>query len=110
MRAKALLDAKSIAYNEYIIDHDDESREVMMKRTGGSKSVPQIFINGRGIGGTHELEALDSAGQLDIMLGERPRNFVAEEATERRRAAAAAEPSEEDGSGLRDLLNRFWRR
>ena len=79
MQAKTLLDRKGVTYNEFIIDHDDESKEVMLKRSGGQSSVPQIFINGRGIGGTDQLEALDGAGQLDLLLGERPRYSQPEE-------------------------------
>jgi glutaredoxin 3 len=107
MRAKGILDRKSVKYSEYIIDHDDESREVMIKRCGGPRSVPQIFINGRDIGGSEELEALEAAGQLDLMLAEKPRNLLAEEAA---RARAAAQERPDDGSGgLRNLLPRFLR-
>lgn len=100
MRAKALLDRKGVAYNEFIIDSDDESREVMLQRSGGNSSVPQIFINGRAIGGTEQLEALDTAGQLDVILGERPRDIHAEEANK-----AQNQPE----SGARGLFARFVR-
>lgn len=100
MRAKALLDRKGVAYNEYIIDSDDESRQVMLQRSGGNSHVPQIFINGRAIGGTEQLEALDISGQLDVILGELPRDFHAEEAT-----AAQEQPR----SGGRGLFARFGR-
>lgn len=102
MRAKALLDRKGVTYNEFIIDSDDESREVMMQRSGGKKSVPQIFINGRSIGGTEQLEGLDASGQLDLILGERPRDFVAEE-------AKAAKATPQSGGGGRGLFARFGR-
>ncbi|MFM7754391.1 MAG: glutaredoxin domain-containing protein, partial [Cyanobium sp.] len=45
MRAKALLDGKGAFYNEFITDSDEESLEVMRRRTGGKQDVPQIFIN-----------------------------------------------------------------
>lgn len=106
MRAKGILDRKGVRYSEYIIDHDPESREVMIKRCGGPRSVPQIFINGRDIGGSEELEALEAAGQLDLMLAELPRNFLAEEAA---RAQATANPRSDDDSGLRSLLPHFLR-
>ncbi len=95
MRAKALLDRKGVAYNEFIIDSDDESRQVMLQRSGGNSSVPQIFINGRAIGGTEQLEALDLAGQLDVILGERPRDIHAEEAR-----AMQQDQSQNRGRGL----------
>lgn len=101
MRAKALLDRKGVTYNEFIVDSDDESRLVMLQRSGGNSSVPQIFINGRAIGGIDQLEALDLSGQLDLILGEQPRNVHAEEAA----AAADAKPQ---GSG-RGLFARFSR-
>lgn len=95
MRAKALLDRKAVTYNEFIIDSDDESRQVMLQRSGGNSKVPQIFINGRAIGSTDQLEALETSGQLDVILGERPRDFVAEEA-----AAARAQEQPQVGRGL----------
>lgn len=106
MRAKGILDRKGVRYSEYIIDHDEESREVMLKRCGGPRSVPQIFINGRDIDGSDALAALDTAGQLDLLLAEKPRDFLAEEAA---RAGAAAADHPEDGSGRRGLFPRFLR-
>jgi len=103
MRAKALLDRKGVTYNEFIIDSDDESRQVMLQRSGGNGSVPQIFINGRAIGGTEQLEALDAAGQLDVLLGQRPRDFHAEE------ARSAQEGPSQGASGVRGLFARFGR-
>lgn len=79
MRAKALLDRKGVTYNEFIIDSDDESRQVMLQRSGGNDRVPQIFINGRAIDGMEQLEALDLAGELDQLLGEQPHSVHANE-------------------------------
>lgn len=101
MRAKALLDRKGVTYSEFIIDSDDESRQVMLQRSGGDSSVPQIFINGRAIGGTEQLEALDAAGQLDAILGQRPRDFGAEDASKAR--------PQQPQSGGRGLFARFGR-
>ena len=68
-RAKALLDAKGAAYTEHDITGDDAAREKMAaERTGGKKSVPQIFIGGRHVGGCDDLHALDRAGELDALL------------------------------------------
>jgi glutaredoxin 3 len=99
MRAKALLDRKGVTYNEFIIDSDDESRQVMLQRSSGKDSVPQIFINGRAIHGMEQLEALDLAGELDQLLGEQPHNVHAKE----------AQMSPEPESGSRGLFARFGR-
>lgn len=68
MRAKTLLDRKGVEYEEYCIDGDDEAREEMAKRANGRRSLPQIFINDRHIGGSDELYALNSEDKLDPML------------------------------------------
>jgi glutaredoxin 3 len=107
MRAKALLDRKGVTYNEFIIDSDDESRQVMLKRSGGNSKVPQIFINGRAIDGIELLEALDASGQLDVVLGEGARDVHAEEA---KVARESKEGEAVSGSiGLRGILARFGR-
>lgn len=67
-RAKALLDRKGIAYEEYVIDGDEAARAVMAQRAQGRRSVPQIFINDRPIGGCDDLHALEDKGQLDALL------------------------------------------
>ena len=72
MRAKGLLDRKGVMYNEFFVDSDDANREVMMKRANGQKTLPQIFIGGRHIGGFEQLSELDSYGQLDAMLNPPP--------------------------------------
>jgi glutaredoxin 3 len=41
----------------------------MVQRSGGAKTVPQIFIDGRGIGGSDQLSELDRSGELDVLLG-----------------------------------------
>jgi glutaredoxin 3 len=66
-RARALLDARGVAYTEIDVDLIPGARAEMMARGGGS-TVPQIFIDGKPIGGADELRALDAAGQLDFML------------------------------------------
>lgn len=68
LRAKALLQAKGVAYQEYRIDGDEAARDKMALRTGGRRSVPQIFINDRHVGGCDDLHALDAAGKLDGLL------------------------------------------
>lgn len=68
VRAKQLLASKGLAYVEYGVDGSDESRLRMMERTGGRRSVPQIFINDQGIGGYLELLQMERAGELDALL------------------------------------------
>ncbi|AGY56256.1 glutaredoxin 3 [Gloeobacter kilaueensis] len=68
VRAKALLKQKNVAFTEYSIDGDEEARDRMAERAAGRRSVPQIFIEGRHIGGCDDLYALDRAGQLDPLL------------------------------------------
>ena len=67
-QAKRLLGKKGVAYQEYAIDGDDEAREKMSERAGGRRTVPQIFINDRGIGGCDELHELERRGTLDDLL------------------------------------------
>jgi glutaredoxin 3 len=66
--AKGLLDRLGVSYNEFIIDDDEINKEVMMKRSGGRTSAPQIFIDGITIGGYVELQKLNTAGELAALL------------------------------------------
>ncbi len=68
-RAKALLDEKGAAYDETDVMMDDKKRGEMRERSGRS-TVPQIFINGRHIGGSDDLAALERAGELDALLAQ----------------------------------------
>lgn len=68
IRAKALLDSKGVKYTEHNITGDDEARAKMMKRTGGPRTVPQIFVNDVHYGGCDDLHALDAQGKLDGIL------------------------------------------
>ena len=67
-RAKHLLEAKGVAYEEISVDFGGELRNQMIQRANGRSTVPQIFIHGRHIGGCDELLALERAGQLDTLL------------------------------------------
>ena len=67
-RAKALLDAKDVDYTEYDISGKDDERAKMVERTGGPRSVPQIFIDDKHIGGCDDLHALEDKGELDALL------------------------------------------
>ena len=67
-RARALLDSKSVDYEAYDITGDNAARAKMIERTGGAKSVPQIFINDKLIGGCDDLYALNNQGKLEGLL------------------------------------------
>ena len=68
-RAKSLLDKKGVAYTEHNIMMKPALRAKMIERAGGKTSVPQIFIDDKGIGGCDELFELDFDDELDPMLG-----------------------------------------
>ncbi len=68
IKARALLDLKDVDYIGYDITGDDAARQKMIVRTGGPKSVPQIFIDDNHIGGCDDLHSLDKQGKLDDML------------------------------------------
>ena len=69
MRAKALLNRKGVDYEEIDVDRDPNLRQRMMQRAGGRRTVPQIFVDGRHVGGSDDLAALERAGELDALLG-----------------------------------------
>lgn len=69
VRAKALLDGKSVAYTEYDITLTTAKRAEMRARSPQASTVPQIFIDDTAVGGCDDLHALDRAGKLDLMLG-----------------------------------------
>ena len=68
-RAKGLLDKKGVAYEEMDVMEDGPKRTEMRTRSKRS-TVPQIFINGRHIGGSDELADLERAGKLDALLAQ----------------------------------------
>lgn len=67
--AKRLLDSKGVEYIEYGLDFDPDEREIMLQRSDGQRTVPQIFINNQHIGGYQDLVELESRGALDALLG-----------------------------------------
>jgi glutaredoxin 3 len=67
-RAKRLLDSKGVAFEEYDVMMDQGKKREMVDRAGGRSTVPQIFLDGRHIGGSDELHDLDRAGKLDPLL------------------------------------------
>lgn len=68
VRAKDLLKRKGVEVTEIRVDLDDSKRDEMLTRAGGRRTVPQIFINGHHVGGSDDLQALESKGELDAML------------------------------------------
>lgn len=70
LRAKALLNKKGVEFTEYCIDGDENARDAMAQRAKGRRSLPQIFINDRHIGGCDDLYALESKNKLDSLLNE----------------------------------------
>ena len=67
-RAKALLNKKGVAYKEINIASDPNKMDEMIKKTNGMKTIPQIFIDGRHIGGNDRLQALENEGKLNSLL------------------------------------------
>lgn len=67
-RAKALLDRKGVAYEEIVAAFDPEKKAEMVKRANGGSTYPQIFIDGKHVGGSDDLHALDARGGLDPLL------------------------------------------
>ena len=69
-RAKRLLDSKGVAYREISVDGDAAARAEMTERSGGGRTVPQIFIDGKPIGGSDDLAAMEARGDLDAALAD----------------------------------------
>lgn len=67
-RAKRLLDGKGVNYVEIDLWEHPDRRQEMLKRADGRRTVPQVFINGRSVGGSDDLHALDAKGELDRLL------------------------------------------
>lgn len=67
-RAKRLLDMKRVAYEEFDVDFGGPKKAEMVDRAGGRSTVPQIFIDGRHVGGCDDLMRLEQQGKLDELL------------------------------------------
>ena len=67
-RAMALLSRKGAAFDEHDITMGGPDRVVMIERSGGRTTVPQIFVGERHIGGSDDLAAIDASGELDALL------------------------------------------
>lgn len=68
-RARRLLAGKGVAFREIDLARAPERRAEMIARAGGRTTVPQVFIDGRHVGGSDDLARLDAEGELDRLLG-----------------------------------------
>jgi glutaredoxin 3 len=66
-RAKQLLMQKNVAFTEINVDDDSKFREEMVSRSG-RRTIPQIFIGDKHVGGCDDLFALDGSGELDRLI------------------------------------------
>jgi glutaredoxin 3 len=71
-RAKRLLESKGVAFTEVDLWQQPGRRDEMIGRAGGRRTVPQVFIDGRGVGGSDDIHALDQRGELDRLLAAAP--------------------------------------
>lgn len=69
-RAKMLLNNKGVAFEEIDVTEDDALRQKMVELSGGRRTVPEIFINDKIVGGYDELRTLEMKGELDALLAE----------------------------------------
>lgn len=67
-RAKRLLEIKKVAFEEIPVDMGGPKKAEMVERANGRSTVPQIFINGKHIGGCDALMTLEQDGELDALL------------------------------------------
>lgn len=67
--AESLLSEKGVAYDKVDISEVPERRDEMIERSGG-RTVPQVFIKNRPVGGFDELAELERSGRLDAMLAD----------------------------------------
>jgi glutaredoxin 3 len=70
--AKSLLGGKNVDFAEVDVDDRQDLRKWLVQATGQT-TVPQVFVNGKSLGGYSDLAALDKAGKLDPLLAEAPR-------------------------------------
>jgi glutaredoxin 3 len=67
-RAKQLLKQRGLAFTEYNVQKEPHRRQEMAERAPGARTIPQIFINDRHVGGCDDLYAVDKRGELDQWL------------------------------------------
>lgn len=71
VKAKELLKKKGFTFEEISIEHDHELAMQVIERSGGRKTVPQIFIDNVHVGGCDDLYAMDTSGKLDTLFSEK---------------------------------------
>ena len=84
--AKRLLIGKGLDFEEIDVTIDSDKRAEMIERAMGLRTVPQIFIHGRHVGGYEELAELARQGKLDTWLANAPEALLPE-------AVADADPT-----------------
>jgi glutaredoxin 3 len=67
-KAKTLLKSKNIAFDEINIENNNELKQEMIERSNGRKTIPQIFIDEKHVGGFDDLYELEVKGELDALL------------------------------------------
>lgn len=67
-RAIRLLNSKGLNFEQYDATDDATKRAEMIARAGGRSTFPQLFVNGRHIGGYDDLVSLDKIGEFDSLL------------------------------------------
>lgn len=68
MAAMGLLTRKGVDFTEIVASNDPEKKAEMVQKAGGKATFPQIFIDGKHIGGSDDMSALDRRGELDALL------------------------------------------
>jgi glutaredoxin 3 len=71
-RARAWLSARNVPFSEVDVSDDDAARRALVERSGGQRTVPQIFVGPVHVGGFSDLVALDAAGKLTPLLEAEP--------------------------------------
>lgn len=67
-RARRLFTEKGVPFTDIDVENIEGARQQMRERSGGRNTVPQVFIDGRHIGGYDDTRALDEKGELDPLL------------------------------------------
>ncbi|MBJ94162.1 MAG: glutaredoxin 3 [Rickettsiales bacterium] len=70
VRAKMLLEEEDIPFREIDVTFEPEQRAALVERSGGQRTVPQIFVGDVHVGGFRELRNLQRSGQLETLLKE----------------------------------------
>ena len=71
VRAVQILVSKNVAFEEIDAPYGTTERQHAIRRSGGVRTVPQIFVGDQALGGCTDLMQLDASGQLDAILGKK---------------------------------------